>query len=103
MFLDSREFDVSIDKKWAEGRSYGQEAAANGAANLGLKDVIKSLTWVQENIWAFGGDPSKGSSVTPLGRCLTEIGDSLWSISRCYPHFPPLPQPGDQAFQVRRE
>lgn len=39
------------------GFPYGQEAAANGAANLGLRDVKKGLEWVQEHIWAFGGNP----------------------------------------------
>ena len=41
------------------GWPYGAEAAKNGAANLGLRDIIYSLKWVQQNIGAFGGDPAK--------------------------------------------
>lgn len=41
------------------GFPYGKEAAEAGAANLGLRDVMKGLEWVQENIESFGGDPSR--------------------------------------------
>jgi carboxylesterase type B len=39
--------------------SYGDEIAENGAANLGLKDQMKALEWVKQNIWAWGGDPDR--------------------------------------------
>ena len=41
------------------GYPQGAEAQSKGALNLGIKDVETALQWVQKNIAAFGGDPSK--------------------------------------------
>ncbi|KAF8189617.1 esterase 1 [Mycena galopus ATCC 62051] len=41
------------------GFPQGQEAGDAGVVNLGIKDVIAALQWVQSNIESFGGDKDK--------------------------------------------
>lgn len=51
---------VSFNYRLVEwGFMWSKEMAAEGASNLGLRDQRLALQWVQENIAAFGGDPSK--------------------------------------------
>lgn len=41
------------------GFPQGIEADRRGALNLGLKDQLVALQWVQKHIHVFGGDPAK--------------------------------------------
>nr|ODN89584.1 hypothetical protein L203_02297 [Cryptococcus depauperatus CBS 7841] len=53
---------------------FGSGFAENNAANLGLRDIKKALSWVKENIRAFGGNPD---SVTVFGESAGSIAISL--------------------------
>ena len=74
------------------GFPQGQEAQDNGALNLGLKDQLAGLKWIQANIHAFGGDKSKVLSdyqflilpLTILGHCIRR---------KCRRHFYRRPVP----------
>lgn len=68
--------------------AYGDEYA--GASNLGIKDLVASLEWVQENIANFGGDPDNvtifgqsggGGKVTTLMR--TPAAEGLFDKAIC--------------------
>ena len=61
-----------------------------GACNLGIKDLVASLHWVQENIASFGGDPEQvtifgqsggGGKVTTLLR--TPAAEGLFARAVC--------------------
>jgi hypothetical protein len=41
------------------GFPQGAEAVSRKALNFGLMDMVTAFEWVQKNIGAFGGDPSK--------------------------------------------
>jgi acetylcholinesterase len=43
------------------GFPQGPQATKDGILNLGLKDQLTALKWVQTNIHSFGGDPDKVS------------------------------------------
>lgn len=51
--------DTMQDRLSGWGFLGGKEVIDAGVANLGLKDQRLALHWVQENIAAFGGDPTK--------------------------------------------
>ena len=68
---------VSINYRLsAWGFLYGKEVQESGQTMLGFRDQRLALQWVQENIQAFGGDPSK---VTIWGESFggTSVGAQL--------------------------
>jgi para-nitrobenzyl esterase len=60
-------------------------AEYSGSANNGLRDLIAALSWVQENIAAFGGDPS---NVTVGGQSAgAKLTDILLGVPSARPLF----------------
>ncbi|KAJ3864667.1 extracellular triacylglycerol lipase precursor [Lentinula novae-zelandiae] len=66
------------------GFPQGQEAANRKVLNLALHDQIAALTWVQENIGAFGGDKNK---VTVFGEIAGAIMTSLQLLNPSFSKF----------------
>ncbi|KAI0824007.1 esterase 1 [Trametes gibbosa] len=68
------------------GFPQGDEATSRGALNLGLKDMLTALEWVQHNIAVFGGDPSKvtvfGQSAGALALANLFLNSNLESLAR---------------------
>ncbi len=56
-----------------------------GSANNGVRDLIEALTWVRENIAAFGGDPAR---VTAGGQSAgAKLTDILLGVPSAQPLF----------------
>jgi hypothetical protein len=76
--------------------SVGKEFQDEHAENLGLRDVILSLEWVQENIHAFGGEKGRAdhSGVIPIlrtGSVLTAPGHCRRDLRRLGHHITAVP------------
>ncbi|KAI1795283.1 extracellular triacylglycerol lipase precursor [Ganoderma leucocontextum] len=63
------------------GFPQGTEADQLGAVNLGLKDQLAAISWVQKHIRAFGGDPTKACQRCLPSDAITLFGQSAGSIS----------------------
>ncbi|KAJ7178115.1 esterase 1 [Mycena filopes] len=68
------------------GFAQGSEALERGALNLGLRDQIACLEWLQLYIGAFGGDPSKvtmfGQSSGAIMMAILFLGNNLQNMAR---------------------
>ncbi|PPQ80788.1 hypothetical protein CVT26_015203 [Gymnopilus dilepis] len=68
------------------GFPQGQEAQNKGALNLGLKDQLTALEWVQANIEKFGGDKSKvtvfGESAGAIMTAILFLNSPIQKLAR---------------------
>ncbi|KAJ4475097.1 triacylglycerol lipase [Lentinula lateritia] len=70
------------------GFPQGQEAANRKVLNLALHDQIAALTWVQENIGAFGGDKNKANRTSIFPPIFGEsAGAIMTSVQLLNPSF----------------
>ncbi|KAK0447148.1 extracellular triacylglycerol lipase precursor [Armillaria borealis] len=75
------------------GFPQGQEADNRGQLNLGVRDVLTALEWVQQNIGLFGGDKTKvtifgesaGAMLTNLVLLNASISDFAWAAVSMQP------------------
>jgi carboxylesterase type B len=67
----------------------GKEALEGGATNLGFRDQRLALHWIQENIAAFGGDPTR---VTIWGESAggQSVGSQLLAYNGTSPFRSPI-------------
>ncbi|KAK6996541.1 carboxylic ester hydrolase [Favolaschia claudopus] len=64
----------------------GREAAASNALNLGLKDQLVALQWIQDNIAVFNGDNSKvtvfGESAGAMSIAAHQLNPNFTNLAR---------------------
>jgi acetylcholinesterase len=93
------------------GFPQGAEAAAQGALNLGLKDQLAALQWVQANVGAFGGDAAKvtvfGQSAGAASIAIHMLqpgfaGLARGAVSRAHPSAAPVLNPRARSWSPAR-
>ncbi|PCD32260.1 hypothetical protein FGRA07_09512 [Fusarium graminearum] len=57
---------------------FGFPGAAGGVQNLGLRDQRAAVEWIRDNIWNFGGNPSK---ITIAGQSSGGVAVDYWTYA----------------------